>query len=114
MIISERESSAGYLNYYPFDSSWILKQKFNWEINTQIASSRKFDQIALLNQPVDREEYNQTVYYVHGTKYRELINIEAIERKSNILEPALTKKIPDDAIVRHTRNQNIKDQLFYD
>jgi hypothetical protein len=51
---------------------------------------------------------------VHGTKYRELINIEAIERKSNILEPALTKKIPDDAIVRHTRNQNIKDQLFYD
>jgi hypothetical protein len=21
----------GYLNYYPFDQSWILKHKFNWE-----------------------------------------------------------------------------------
>ena len=119
MIINESqqvnlESEAGYLNYYPFDSNWILKQRFNWEINTQIASSRKFDQIALLNQSVDREECNQTIYYVHGPKYKDLINIETIKRKANILEPALIKKMPDDATVRHTRNQNIKDQLFYD
>lgn len=113
MMINESESN-GYLNYYPFDSTWIENQRFNWEINTQLANSRRFDQIAMLNYPVDRTEYPHTTYYVHGSKFKHMINIEVLEKRKYLLEVPLVKLLPSEAVVRHSRNQNIKDQLFYD
>ena len=56
--IINSSSTDGYLNYYPFDDDLILKAKFNWEQNITVSSNRKFDQLAILNTPVDRDEYD--------------------------------------------------------
>lgn len=104
----------GFLNYFPFNNLWIESQIFNWEYNTTIATTRKFDQIAMMNVPLDREEYNVKSYYVHGTRFREKLDLLELEKKNFIMDPPLYKKLPNDCEVRHTRNQNIKDQLYFD
>lgn len=42
-----------YINYYPFNSSWITKQKFNWQNNIHIEANRHFDQFITLNDSID-------------------------------------------------------------
>ena len=44
-----KNQSDGYLNYYPFDKSWILSNKFNWEMNITCSANRKFTEYAFLN-----------------------------------------------------------------
>jgi hypothetical protein len=72
--------------------------------------------VALLNQPIDKEEYGYTTYYVHGEKqqFKEMLNIESLKKKNYIMDIPLFKKLPSDAYVRHTRNTNIKDDLMFD
>lgn len=104
----------GYLNYYPFDDDVIIHQKFNWEQNIQVATCRNFQQIAILNLPVDKDEYNITSFYVHGPKFREALNDTVLKTKNYLIDVPFFRKLPSDATYRHSRNHNIKDQLFYD
>ena len=45
-----------YLNYYPFNETWIIKQKFNWQNNTIIKCNKSRDQFILVNQSIDPNE----------------------------------------------------------
>lgn len=47
--VVQQSETDGFFNFFPFDNRWIQNQWFNWEININIATNRKFDQIALLN-----------------------------------------------------------------
>lgn len=104
----------GCLNYYPFRDDLIKHQKFNWEQNIQVATCRNFQQIAILNLPVDRDEYNVTSFYVHGPKWKEALNDANLKQKNYLIDVPYHKQLPSDATYRHSRNHNIKDQLFYD
>lgn len=99
----------GYLNYFPFDDDWILNQRFNWEQNIQVATNRKFDQFSLLNQPMDKDEYNTTTFYVHGVKFKEDLNDANLQKKNYIINVPYFVKLPSNAHIRFTRNSNIKD-----
>ena len=69
----------------------------------------------MINVPVDKDEYALSYYYVHGSRFRKELEMEELRKKNFVLNPLLYKPLPRDAtIVRHTRNQNIKDQLFFD
>jgi hypothetical protein len=58
----------------------------------------------MLNIPIDREEFPTATYYVHGTRFRDMLNVESLEKRGFIMEPPLYKNLPPDALVRHTRN----------
>jgi hypothetical protein len=53
-------------------------------------------------------------YYVNGPKYRDLLKLTSLKLSNFVLDAAYYVKLPVDAICRHSRNSNIKDQLFYD
>jgi len=55
-----------------------------------------------------------TTYYVNGPKYKDMLKISALKISNYVLNAAYYVKLPLDASCRHTRNSNIKDQLFYD
>lgn len=104
----------GYLNYFPFNAEWILTQKFNWEANIIVSTNRRFDQIALLNTPLEPDEFSTSTYYVHGNKYKEMLRIQNLKACNYICDVPYFHKLPRDSIIRHTRNSAIKDQLYYD
>lgn len=103
----------GALSFYPFPQSWILDQKFNWEISITPSARRKFDQFALLNTPFENSpSSNQNCfpsYYVHGPKFDEIIQESYLESINWSIDVPMFTKLPNDALIRHTRNQNIKD-----
>jgi hypothetical protein len=114
-ILDTPVTPDGHLNYYPFDDNYIVNQIFNWEQNIIVKSNRKFDQIVILNQPVDKLEYNYNSLYIHGTKFKHLVNMKALNEKGNfILEQPLFKPLNPEAFYRISRNANIKDQVYYD
>jgi hypothetical protein len=63
----------------------------------------------MLNQPVDREEYMTTTFYVHGTKFKDMINAQKLAKKNYFVDVPYFVKLPSEAHIRHTRNSNIKD-----
>ena len=74
-----------------------------------MSSNRKFDQIAMLNVPVDKDEYNITSFYIHGTRFKSYLKIADLKNKNYILDCPLFKGLPNNAEFRITRNSNIKD-----
>lgn len=56
----------------------------------------------------------QSTYYVNGPKYKDLMKVSSLKSQNYILEVPYFAKLPNDAVVSHSRNSNIKDQLFYD
>lgn len=94
------------MSYYPFDSSWIERQKFNWQYNTQVAANRKFDQFLFLNTPLDLLEYKKTNVYINGPKYNHLIQNQS---PNTILEVPFYRQMPKDVTVKLSRNNQIKD-----
>lgn len=101
------------LNYYLFEESWILDQIFNWEQNIQVATNRKFDQFLMINYSVDRQECNKNSVYVNGPKYKKNLRVQELELKKYIIDIPYYKEMSPDAYICHTRNHNIKDQLFF-
>jgi hypothetical protein len=51
---------------------------------------------------------------VHGPKYKDLIKLSSLKANNYLLDAAYFSKLPADSEVRHTRNANMKDQLFFD
>jgi hypothetical protein len=51
---------------------------------------------------------------VHGPKYKELIKLTTLKANNYLLDAAYFSKLPGDSDVRHSRNANMKDQLFFD
>ena len=81
-----------------------------------ISSNRKFSQYAILNnkEEDDANKCASTTYYVHGPQFRELLKVQKLKANNYILDVAYFSKLPGDSKCRHSRNSNIKDQLFYD
>ena len=104
----------GYLNYFPFNAEWIEAQRFNWEANITVATNRRFDQIALLNTPIEPDEFSTSTYYVHGNKFKDLLRIQNLKASNYVCDVPYFHKLAQDAVVRHSRNGAIKDQLYYD
>jgi hypothetical protein len=63
----------------------------------------------MLNMPVYKYEYNHSSYFVHGTKFKELLNEEGLRKKNYLMDIPFFTKLPSEAVCRHTRNSNIKD-----
>lgn len=97
-------------NYYLFPSKWILQQRFNWEMSISCGANRRFDQILMLNQPVNKTSANPISVMVNGPKFR-LLNKNRDPNKP--LEVPYFAKAPDDAVLTHGRNIIIKDCIFY-
>lgn len=43
-----------------------------------------------------------------------MLNVEKLKKKNYIMDVPFFSKLPSQAKIRHTRNSNIKDQLFFD
>ena len=99
-------------DFYPFDSHWIMDQKFCWEVNIQISVSRKFDQFAFINKPSDPNAQSFSTIYVHGPRYQHKQDLSKEEEV--ILEVPYYSKLPVDVNVRHSRNALIKDFITYE
>ena len=78
------------------------------------AANRKFDQYAFINFPQDPNEFSQCTYYVHGPKFKDMLDQKSLKQSNYILDVPYFAKLPSDATVQHTRNSLIKDQMFYD
>lgn len=96
--------------YYPFNSNWIVRQKFNWQINFDIRCNKSADQFILLNSSVDPLEDKNKSVYVHGPKFREYLKMG--DGSSPLAVPAV-KQFKPEATIELTRNASIKEQLFY-
>ena len=92
-VVVQQCEEEGYLNYFPFDNQLIQSQWFNWEININMASNRRFDQVVILNLPVDKEEFSDNSIYIHGTKYKRMIHAETLRQKNYFLDVPLQKKL---------------------
>jgi hypothetical protein len=67
-----------------------------------------------LNNPSDLDNQALKTYYVHGPKFKDMLKVSNLKHCNYILDIPYFSKIPADADVRHSRNSNVKDQLFYD
>ena len=78
-----------HLPYFPFNSNWIEKQKFNWQNNIQIVANRRFEQFILLNMSSDPLEDKNKSIYIHGEKFKHLLLVENIQ--NSVLEVPFLK-----------------------
>lgn len=61
--------------------------------------------------PVDTLEYKKTNVYINGPRFNHMIQNKSSE---SILDVPYYRQLSSDAKVQLTRNNQIKDQLFYD
>ena len=73
-------------------------------------ANRSFNQIIMINQPVNQTKLNPTSVMINGPKFR-LLN-RKLDPKIPLEVPYFVKT-PDDAILSHGRNIIIKDCIFY-
>lgn len=52
--------------------------------------------------------------YIHGPKFKELLKISNLKLSNYIVDAPYTAKLQNDSVYMHSRNSNIKDQIFYD
>lgn len=102
--IPSKENGMNKSNFYVFDSKWIEKNYYNWENDIKIQATRKFDTYALINAPEAYGIVQSPMIYVTGPKFMP---------NESMAAPYFVK-LPSDAKVCFSKNQLIKDQIFYD
>ena len=67
------------VNFFLFDSQWILTDYFNWENNISLSTNRNFSQIALINQP-STGAIGKILpsFYLNGYKFKEITDTDKL------------------------------------
>ena len=101
-------------NHYLFEESWIQAQKFNWEQSITVSANRKFDQFCLINSPKNPSHTNGNGVYVNGPAFKAK-NTDDHNHNHNqeAQDVPYFAKLPNGAMISHTRNAIIKNELFY-
>ena len=100
------------INFFLFDSNWIVKDYFNWENNISLSTNRNFSQVALINQP-SAGAIGKCLpsFYLNGVKFKDPTK-KTLEVKDLVVPYHRTFK--DYFRITHGRNAIIKDEIFYD
>lgn len=69
------DSAKKRLQYYPFNSNWIVKQEFNWQNNHFIEANRSFSQFMLFNISSDSQEDKNKSLYIFGPAFHKQLEL---------------------------------------